>query len=311
MHYEYCLRGGMLCLRSQFRQEPHTFFCPLPPPGMAVDAQQIAALLSDLLCEAQGCLMLCPLTEAQLQFLTERLPRLPDARPRRDLDDYIYDGEALRTLSGKKYDGKRGHLKHFESAYPDAVLTVVTPETLPHLREAAETLYHAVHPSPDLEEEHAAILRACQPEVFSALSLRGALLERPGEIIAYTIGQPIEENGALIHFEKASRDYPGAYAAIHHHFLCRAFPHAEEIDREEDMGMEGLRRAKLSYHPSSLKKVYEIRIDSPAQLAPNHAAPSGPESIIDFPSSPSPQPLPAEDTAQASRAEIAAYPPRA
>ena len=81
-----------------------------------------------------------------------------------------------------------------------------------------------------------------------------------GKYVAYSIGSMINENTADIHFEKADREYDGSYAFVNNSFAKYGFHDAEYINREEDLGIEGLRKAKLSYYPIRLNQMYRISI---------------------------------------------------
>ena len=99
-------------------------------------------------------------------------------------------------------------------------------------------------------------------ENFDALGLTAGVLYADGNIAAYTIGEMINGDTALIHVEKAHRDIEGAYTVVNQRFITEAFPTALYANREEDMGVEGLRKAKLSYSPLPFDKIYSAKINS-------------------------------------------------
>ena len=93
-------------------------------------------------------------------------------------------------------------------------------------------------------------------EYFDALELCGGVIVIDGNIAAFSIGEKLNESCALIHVEKADTSYKGIYAAINNEFVKNEWSDFEYINREEDMGIEGLRKAKLSYRPHHMVKKY-------------------------------------------------------
>lgn len=170
-------------------------------------------------------------------------------KPIRSMFDYIYKTEELISLKGSRYHGKRGHISHFFSSYTTEYIKI-TPENLSVLSDAADALFAL---SPDLEDEHIAIKTAI--ENFEMLDLKAAVLKADGAFAAYSIASVLGDT-ALIHFEKADRALNGAYPAICNSFLREELSDTVYADREEDMGIEGLRKSKLSYHPLLLKEAY-------------------------------------------------------
>ena len=177
-------------------------------------------------------------------------------QPDRDSYDYVYAVDALADLKGKKLQRKRNHCNRFWQTYPDCTVEPITDENTPQLQKMLEDWYAAklaADPTASFYLEQAAISRALQHR--EALGLEGILLVCDGRIIAMTMGSALSEDTFDIHFEKASEDYDGAYAAINREFaryLRDKYPNLQWLNREDDMGLEGLRKAKLSYYPDML-----------------------------------------------------------
>lgn len=171
----------------------------------------------------------------------------------RDGFDYIYDINDLADLKGKKYQKKRNHANRFWQNHPDARFLPITGENLPLVQSLTETWYARrleTDPHGDFLMEKIAIKKAL--ENFDALGMEGLLLMDGDTPIAMTMGSPLTEDSFDIHFEKALDIADGAYAAINQGFarhLREKHPHIAFLNREEDMGLEGLRKAKLSYLP--------------------------------------------------------------
>ncbi len=170
----------------------------------------------------------------------------------RALSDYIYLAEDLRTLAGRKYQPKRNHLNRFTHNYPYRF----EPLAPSHF---ADCLYlvHRWQASHRSEEQDEAMIheeRALQ-EAFThweALDLQGGALYVQEELVAFTYGSAINYNTFDCHIEKADTRYEGVFAAINKLFIESLPSQFIYINREEDLGLEGLRRAKLSYYPTLL-----------------------------------------------------------
>ncbi len=167
--------------------------------------------------------------------------------------DYVYDIDALADLSGKKYHGKRNHFNRFCESYADYTVEPLSDSNMDAARRMIDAWFDArlaENPNTDILMERAALDRAFRH--YRELELETLLLCHKGEIFAFTAGSRLSADTLDVHFEKARTDIPGAYAAINCEFaryIRQKHPSIRYLDREEDMGLEGLRRAKQSYHP--------------------------------------------------------------
>ena len=174
--------------------------------------------------------------------------------------DYVYDINDLAELKGKKFQKKRNHLNRFWNANPDAVLTPVTTENLDRCKALVEKWYRLRledDPHADFQMEQVAIRRALNH--WTELGLEGLILTANGEDVAMTVGSWFGGDTFDIHFEKALDIADGAYAAINNGFakyLREKYPTVLYLNREDDMGLEGLRKAKLSYNPHHMVEKY-------------------------------------------------------
>lgn len=179
----------------------------------------------------------------------ERCPgyRLIDDR---DDSDYVYSMESLRTLSGKKLHGKRNHINQFRAQYGDAFEYVeITADMLDECMDVyCEWLSGKDASEPGVLGEQEAIRRILTH--MDTLGVKGGGIRIGGKLAAFTLGEQIDEEIAVIHIEKADSDIPGLYTIINQQFVEHAWTHVKYINREEDMGLPGLRRAKLSYNPA-------------------------------------------------------------
>lgn len=181
-------------------------------------------------------------------------------RAARDMADYVYDINDLADLKGRKFQKKRNHVNQFRKAMPKAYLKELTPEDFPKLEAFLEDWFarkQEKDPTEDFLLERTALKRALR--YYDALAMEGALLMDGDRILAMTMASPMNETTYDVHFEKADDTVEGAYAAINQEFaklLREKHPNLQFLDREDDMGLEGLRKAKLSYNPHHLAEKY-------------------------------------------------------
>lgn len=174
--------------------------------------------------------------------------------------DYVYSIDDLAELRGKKYHGKRNHLKRFTDAYPDYTVVPIDGENVRKAEQFAEEWYERrllENPDSDFHMERAALKRAFRD--YGKLELEGLLLISGDDVLGFTVASRLSKDTFDVHFEKARGDIQGAYPAINCEFaryIRNKYPDVLYLDREEDMGLEGLRKAKQSYHPHHMVKKY-------------------------------------------------------
>ena len=171
----------------------------------------------------------------------------------RDGYDYVYDINGLAELKGKKYQKKRNHLNRFLSLYPDCCAKPVTEENVQdvcHMVEKWYMLREQEDPSADFHMEKAAIFKALDKR--TALGMECFALYIKGACVAMSMASPLSETVFDVHFEKALEKFEGVYAAINYYFsgyLREKYGAVKYLNREDDMGIPGLRYAKMSYRP--------------------------------------------------------------
>lgn len=179
--------------------------------------------------------------------------------PDRNYADYIYLRTDLATLSGKKYQPKRNHINKFKKMYNYEYIEL-TPD---HIQECLRLedewcKQNGCKKKEGMLNEKRAIVYALTH--FEKLGLTGGLLHVDNKIVAFTFGAPINHDTFGVHVEKADIDIEGAYTMINHEFAKRIPEQYTYINREEDLGIEGLRKAKLSYHPTILLEKNEAHL---------------------------------------------------
>ena len=174
-------------------------------------------------------------------------------------DDYIYETSALIGLAGRNLHAKRNHINKFNGlfqgryayeSYNMSMFAECVDAYIRWLEEHGET--------PELCAERKSVERALRHA--DELGLKGGVVRIDGKVEAFTIGERITSDMALIHVEKANIGVPGLFSVINQMFLENAFPDTMWVNREEDMGLEGLRRAKRSYKPSRMIEKYGAKL---------------------------------------------------
>lgn len=170
----------------------------------------------------------------------------------RNNDEYIYLSEKLISLSGKKLQSKRNHINRFKADNPDWEYFPITSQN--ELEECAKMLdeWENIKEDTDKSLRYDYIATKLMLENFDYLHLKGGAIRVNGKIIAFTIGEPLTEDSFVVHVEKAFGEINGAYTIINQQFIQHEASQFKYINREEDMGIESLRKAKLSYQPEIL-----------------------------------------------------------
>lgn len=168
--------------------------------------------------------------------------------------DYIYNIEDLATLKGKKFQKKRNHLNKFRQVHPDYRLEPITDENTPAVEALLEKWYASrleADPSADFCMEQIAISKAMRHR--RELEMEGLVLMDGDEILAMTMGSLLSAGTFDVQFEKAIDET--AYVAMCSGFagyLMDKYPDVRFLNREDDLGIEGLRKSKLAYNPVML-----------------------------------------------------------
>ncbi len=240
--------GDDLVFFSQFDRKSVYLF----PVGSGNRKQSVDAIMADAAQRGIPC-RLTSLTEADRAQLEALYPGKFRYHVSRDSFDYVYDIHGLADLTGRKYQRKRNHINRFLQEYPDYTAEPLTGENTAQAEELACRWYESrlsEDPHQDFHMERAAIFKALRH--WQALGMEGMLLKAGGRVLAMTMGSPLNETTFDIHFEKALEKSDGVYGMINREFaryLREKYPALKWLNREDDMGLEGLRKAKLSYSP--------------------------------------------------------------
>ena len=243
-HTEYAVVEGFLVLR--FVADGHVTY--MKPIGKG-DLRHVLELLradARSLGDTLRVACVCPCAQA---LMNESMPEAFTFEINRDKSDYLYLREKLVTLAGKKLQPKRNHVSKFKRTYPNYEYRPLTADLVPDCIRLGEEwcrttdsgMQHA------MEAEQHMIAYALQH--IDELHIIGGTLFVEDKMVAFTFGARINAEAFDVCVEKADTTYEGAYAMINNEFVSRLPEDIVYINREEDLGLEGLRKAKLSYQP--------------------------------------------------------------
>lgn len=203
-------------------------------------------------------IILKAITEEVRDFVIEKYGEKLELSFDRDNSDYVYEAEKLRNLSGRKMHSKKNHFNGFIKEYGDRYsYRRLSKDEFDRCIDITERWAFSREKDQNLIGERLAIEKVFKNyRLFPQLIVGGIYVDNVLE--AFTIGDKITPNMALVHIEKANPNIRGLYAAINKLFLENEFPDVEFVNREEDLGIEGLREAKLSYKPVLLVDKYQF-----------------------------------------------------
>ncbi len=248
-HYPvtFAIVENALVFRSEGKQEAFTY-----PAGKPEDVKNALEFLMKCMKEKEKPFLLYMVTKEQFEQLDAWYPGSFEIAYERDAADYIYETEKLITLSGKKLHAKRNHINNFKANHENWSYETMSEENIEECFQMALRWRNENGCEEDEEKnaEMCATLNALR--LFRELELVGGLLKVDNEVVAFTIGEPISDDTFVVHIEKAYADVQGAYPMINQQFVEHECTNYKYINREEDTGSEGLRKAKLSYRPAFL-----------------------------------------------------------
>ena len=249
-HYntQICFKDGFMLVKMSPLDGGHD--CYLAPVGQGDLGAALDALEQDA-AERGLPFIIVSVAEPMIERIEAVRPgKFTFSHDSEDGDDYIYLAEKLRTLSGKKLQSKRNLVNRFKTAYEGR--WSYEDMTRENSKDAFAFHVHWCNLNGcarerDFEGETCAIVQALHN--FDYLNLRGGLLRLDGEVIAFTFGCKATPDMFVVQIEKADHTIQGAYQMINQQFVQRNCNDVEYVNREEDLGLEGLRKAKKSYYP--------------------------------------------------------------
>ena len=230
----------------------------LYPAGSGDKREVLEIIIADAQSNSSS-LSLIGLSPEAKEELETIMPGRFEFTPYRDSFDYIYESEKLISLSGKKLQSKRNHINFFKNTY-NWSYEELTAEAIPEVAQFNTKWCKEA----DCNKHKTLGLEICAVKKcldnYPELNISGGILRVEGEIVAYTIGERINSDTAIVHIEKALTSFRGAYPMINREFAERIASDFLYINREDDIGDLGLRNAKESYHPHFMLEKYIGRL---------------------------------------------------
>ncbi|PAF45249.1 phosphatidylglycerol lysyltransferase domain-containing protein [Helicobacter sp. 11S02596-1] len=249
----YAIVENFLVIRTQVQNQPPFYFYPI---GEGDKTPCIEALVRDCAIRDET-LEFHSLEERWAEELEAKFPQKFRITPNRDRSDYVYHIRELIELSGRKYHKKKNHLNQFLQNYPDFVYTRIDGSNKHRVLAVWEKWFAQIQDgaSEGLINENIGIINALKH--YESLDFAGGFVSVGEEIVAFSFGEVINTDMVVVHIEKANASYHGAYQIINQQLLLNEFSNYAYANREEDLGIEGLRRAKMSYNPAFLVEKFE------------------------------------------------------
>jgi len=245
---KYAIIDGALCI---IYQKSDGRFAACYPFGEC-DIQKVIKELRVFFDEKKQPIILESVIDLHAQKLFNIYDDKIEITKDRDLFDYVYTSEALISLSGKKLHSKKNHLNKFLSLYPDFEYKELKRSMFDDcIKNVNKWLLEKYSKDDKDYQNELCVIKECFNN-YEKLGFFGGVLYVNGKICAFTLGEKHYKNTFVVHIEKANINFEGAYAAINNLFvkaILKKYPDTEFINREEDMGIEGIRKAKLSYKP--------------------------------------------------------------
>ncbi len=238
----YTILNGNLCFLIEPGFEPAYF---LPPAGV-----------NDIEKTVEICLSCAPRLSRVPEDFIQKYGAPFRVEEDRDNFDYVYRTEDLAELRGNRFDGKRNRIKKFESSFDHAYDRLRKEHSDDCRRLLLQWYEEKGNGDPYMRAEKEVILEALA--YFDELPFKGAVVKVAGRVEAFTIGTLLTDDTAVIQIEIANSAFPGLAQWINREFVRREWSAFRFINREQDLGVLGLRKAKLSYQPDHLLKKYNL-----------------------------------------------------
>ena len=199
-------------------------------------------------------------TQEKMQLLEELFPGKYEITYDRDVADYIYEVEQMISLKGKKLHGKRNHINKFKENNLNWSYEPLTKDNLEECI-AMSSEWKQANLCGEKDGKHTEFCVTTRAlKQFQELGLCGGVLRDGNRIVAFTLGEELNKDMFVVHIEKAFADVQGAYPMINQQFLLHEASQYRYVNREDDAGSDGLRKAKLSYYPAFFQEKGNVKI---------------------------------------------------
>ncbi|WP_300389662.1 phosphatidylglycerol lysyltransferase domain-containing protein [Fusobacterium sp.] len=246
---KYKIENNVLIVKGVFAEEEY-YYMPVPKDKTDDNLKALVEVIREIIQDGHRIILVPEEWKEILEkdFILEE---------RRESFDYIYNSKDLGTLKGRKYSKKKNKINNFTKTYnytyerisEDNINEVIEFQKNWCLERECDTI-------PILKNENLGIMNLLNH--YTEMDYIGAMIKIGNKVIAYSLGEILNDDYGVIHIEKGLNEYTGSYQLINHLFAQNEFSNCKYINREDDFGDEGLREAKESYHPAFLLKKYEI-----------------------------------------------------
>ncbi len=211
-------------------------------------------------CLTQGATLI-RVPEALAHILQEALPERVTIEENRDHFEYLYESESLAKLPGNRYQKKRNHVNGFKKAYGEPDYRVMDESILEDVLSLQDEWckWHECANSPSLLAENTAINKVLSHWKEFPFLVGGALYVE-NTMVAFSVGEKLTGGVLGVHFEKGKCGYRGVYQTMNTLFVQKEGKECAFINREQDLGEEGLRHAKMTYLPADFLRKYTVTI---------------------------------------------------
>jgi uncharacterized protein len=252
--FQIAEHAGMLLIKT-FVDECHYF---LFPAGNG----DLRAVIESYL-EHSDCLECIPvmgqITPENREQIESLFPGIFEFWPSQIEFEYIYETEKLASLNGKALQAKRNNINYFQKNHQWSFEEITSDNIGECIAFSDDWDYrYNENPKSKLFLENKALMMAF--DQYDQLNLDGGCLRADGQIVALSLGCPLNDEMYLCLFERALHDMRGAYTLLNREFVRKFAAKQKYVNRAEDGGLEGLRQAKLSYNPAFLQEVYMAKI---------------------------------------------------
>lgn len=259
--FSYAILEDHLCLISQSLRHPAYSFCPIPVNGVydEIKFKRAVKALENHFESINKPLMFSRIAEKNLPYFKNAYGDKLDIKYLDAASDYVYNASDLINLSGKRFTQKRNHINKFMRLYSQYEYTKVDESNLHECKRILDEWAEKNEANVDIDNsESIACHELCKN--WERFALKGALIKVNDRYEAFTVGEQLNPDTAVIHIEKGNTDFHGIYTLINRDFCTNEWNEMKYINRQEDLGLPGLRKAKLSYNPEFMVNKFLVKV---------------------------------------------------
>lgn len=251
-HIEWAMENDILYVKATWEEETFS----LPPFCADEKVPEALENILDYFAGKNRPFVMRGVEHFMVDLLEAAKPGCFDFTFDRDDSDYVYSLPALTELKGRKYHGKKNHVNQFKKFYSQYEYLPLTADLAAQCMATEIDWWEKRRREVDATFEKQAIGRALAN--MDTLGFQGGVIRINGRVEAFTFGEPLNEDTAVIHVEKGNPEIKGIFPVINQEFCRHSWQNMLYINREEDMGLPGLRKSKLSYHPIKLMEKFVV-----------------------------------------------------